>query len=145
MAPHVFAYRRGPGIPYRILVRGLPPFGHGKSDQRYRLIDDDEVATQLLDHSRRQDVRLFRHLSPEDLEAALGSAADAAEAIEAGEHDDVLDLLLFAERNEFGTRVTVIDAIADRKTKLEQQYQAGTAETDVLTPGDVAPLSELAE
>lgn len=139
MPPHVFAYRHAPGVPPKIRIRGLPSFGHGHGEVRYRLIEDDEVAAELRDHNRRQDPSLFRVIPPEDLEDTLDSASDAVDAIEAGEHDDVLDMLLFAERKAFGSRVTVIDAIRDRHRELEEQHRAESdSSVSRLTPDDVA-------
>jgi hypothetical protein len=137
MPPHVLGYRRG-GVPSSIHIRGLPTFGHGVSDKQYRLIEDDETAAELRE-KERNGRPLFRHLSPEELTEALDSAKNAVDAIAAGEHDDVLDLLLFAERRAFSSRVTVIDAIAARHRELEEQLQDdGDDSNDVLAPEDVA-------
>jgi hypothetical protein len=51
-------------------------------------------------------------------------------------------MLLFAERKAFGSRVTVIDAIADRNRVLEEERQADEGDVGhALTPADVAPAS----
>lgn len=140
MTRHLLAYRDARGIPLRTHIRGLPTFGHGPDDSRYRLIEDDDVAEALREH-KRNGTRYFRYLSPDALEDALGDAEEAIEAVEAGEHDDILDMLLHAERNEFGDRVTVVEAIADRHEQLvtEAKLQANDDDTDRIDPADVAP------
>lgn len=140
MSRHLLAYRQARGVPIRIRIRGLPPFGHGVDDARYRLIDDDEVAEELRDYGRN-GTAYFRYLSPDELEDILGSAEEAVAAVKAGEYDDVLDMLIYAERNEFGNRVTVVEAIADRHEQLvtEAELQANDDDTDRIAPADVAP------
>jgi hypothetical protein len=142
-APHVFALRHAAGVPYRLTSRGLPGFGLGDYDKRYRLIEDEDVAADLREYNNDRNPSVFRHLSAEDVEAALGTAADAVDAIAAGEHDDVLDLLLFAERRAFSSRVTVIDAIGDRhRERIEQLHASEDVDGDILTPEDVTPIND---
>ena len=119
MAPYVFALRAG--IP-ALTFRSGPSFGRRQalSESVYKLIEDEDTVARL----KAKEVggrSAFRYLEPDELETALGSAADAVEAIEAGEHDDVLDLLLFAEREVYDGRVTVIDAIADRNREIKEE------------------------
>jgi hypothetical protein len=141
-APHVFAYRNARGVPFRLTIHDLPDFGHGHGDQRYRLIDDDEVAADLREYNQTRETPVFRHTAAADLEEVLDTAKDATAAIEAGEHDDVLDLLLYAERRAFDNRVTVIDAITERKRAIEEQRQAADGSVERTTqPEDVTPAA----
>ncbi|WP_251341983.1 hypothetical protein [Haloplanus halophilus] len=136
--PHVFALR--PGGRYH-LAEG-PNFGHGVGDEAYRFVQDDEIAATLREAERAGE-SAFRYIRSRRLAEALDTADRAITAIETGEFDDVLDLVLFAERNEFANRVTVIDAIADRKTKVEQQRQTQPGDTGGLSLDEVAPKSGL--
>lgn len=141
MASHIFALRAAAGVPSKIKFRkdGVPEFSH--REYPYRLIEDDDVAEFLRQKEGRHGP-YFRHLSAEDLEAALASASDAVDAIAAGEYDDVLDLLLFAERREYGRRITVIEAIDDRQRALKEQLRDDGDETGgSINPADVAPRS----
>lgn len=143
MAPHVFAYRRAPGVPPRIGIRGLPDFGHGQDDKRYRFIEDDDVAADLREYSQQRDTRLFRIIEADELAEVLETASGAVDAIESGEYDDVLDLLLLAEREVYDNRVTVIDAIGDRKREIEEQRQVDSDDVEtVLHPEEVTPIRE---
>lgn len=140
MAPHVFALnRRGP-IPPTIAFSGAdaPTFVRGHGGQAYHLVEDDDAAA-FLRQKERQGVPYFRDITAERLESVLESAEEAAAVIEAGEHDDELDLLLFAEREHFGPRVTVTDAIAARQETIERERQAQGGDEDVLSVDDVAP------
>jgi hypothetical protein len=142
MAPHAFAYRQARGVPYRLKIRGLPEFGHGNDDVRYRLVEDDKIAAALRKQNQQQDPALFRDVSAEDLDSALESASNAVDAIRNGEHDDILDLLLFAERRAFGNRVTIIEAITDRVQAVEEQRQSDSGDiSSVVTPEDIAPTA----
>jgi len=138
MPPYVFALRRASGVPPKIAFRGDPP----EFDLRrhpYRLIEDDEVA-EYLRKKEHAGTPCFRHLSPEDVDEALESASEAVDAIEAGEYDDVLDMLLVAERRAFDARITVINAIADRRRALKEQLRdEDDASRQTVAPADVAP------
>lgn len=134
MSPHAFALRPGG----RAFFANAPNFGHDADFEAYRLVKDDEAAATLREAERAGEP-VFRYIEAEELEDTLSSADEAVEAIEAGEYDDVLDLLLFAERNEFGPRVTVTEAIADRSHKVEQMRQAdGEGSQNSLQLEDVA-------
>lgn len=140
MAPHVFALnRRGP-IPPTVAFSAAdaPTFAHGDGGQAYHLVEDDDTAV-LLRQKERKGVPYFRDITAERLESVLESAEEAAAAIEAGEHDDELDLLLFAERQHYGPRVTVTDAIDERQQAIEREFQAEEAAANTLSVDDVAP------
>jgi hypothetical protein len=142
MPPHVFAYRRARGVPPRLNVRGLPNFGHGNDDRQYRLIEDDDLAAEIQEYDQERGTSLLRWIEADDLVAALDTAADAVDGIEAGKYDDVLDMLLYAEQEAFGARVTVIDAITDRRRELEEQLREEDGAPDAtVAPADVAPWS----
>ncbi|MFW6435549.1 MAG: hypothetical protein ACOCY1_04140 [Halovenus sp.] len=136
MSPHVFALRPGG----RKSFANAPNFGHAPDDEAYRLVEGDEAAATLREAERVPGEPAFRYIDAETVEETLSSADDAVDAINAGEFDDVLDLVLFAERNEFENRVTVIDAIGERKRKIEQRRQtAGDGSAGSLGLEDVAP------
>lgn len=136
-APHAFVLQPGG----RVNFADAPAFGHGPNSTAYRLIEDGEAAARLRETTRAGEPA-FRYIRADRLADALDTADDAIAAIKAGESDDNLDLLLFAERNEFGNRVTVIDAIADRKREVEQQRQAAGKESQYgLSLDEVAPES----
>lgn len=142
MPPHAFAYRGGQGVPSRIRSRALPiEAGVGPTDQRYHLIGNEDVAEQILEYDRNRDgPSLFRHLSPDELEETLGSAKEAVAAIEAGEVDRNLDLLLVAERNVYDGRVTVIEAIEARnRVVIEQRAETGEDVTTI-QPEDIVTV-----
>jgi len=115
----------------------LPKFHH-RYDRapEYRLIHDPDVAAALKEKSEANRLRIFFWMLPEDVDTALSSAKRAVEQIEAGEWDDVLHFLLFAEREHYGPRVTVLDAIENRHRVLKER-QAGTEAADVLEPNDI--------
>lgn len=116
----------------------LPSFGRRpRDDHEYRIIEDPDVAEQL--KAKEQTGRpMFRWMDPEDVDAALGSADEAIEQIEAGEWDSQLDFLLIAERRAYGRRVTVIDAIAERNGVLREQLsESGSPDDDVIAPHDI--------
>lgn len=137
--PDLFALREEPKVPPRIAHRLAPTFSTYESDEvpQYRLIEDDDTVKVLRDKNREDSPAPFRHLSADELEDALGTASDAVDAIEAGEYDTVLDMLLFAEEHEFGNRSTVVDAIAARHREIVEQQKASTSET--LRPSEVKP------
>lgn len=141
MPPHVFALRSAVGVPPRWYARGLPEFGHLPGDKPRRVIEDEETAVALLAYDEERDgPRMFRHLSPDQLEEALGTAKEAVEPIEKGRYDDVLDLLLFAERELFGSRITVIQAIDRRNREVIDQRTQNEADKDALTPDDIVTV-----
>jgi hypothetical protein len=103
---------------------------------------DDEVAADLREYNQTRETPVFRHIAAADLKEVLDTAKDATAAIEASEYDDVLDLLLYAERRAFDNRVTVIDAITERKRALEEQCQAADGSVERTTqPEDVTPAA----
>jgi len=142
MPPYVFALRRVGGVPPKILFRNAAPsFSH--SEHPYRLVDNEE-AVEYLQQKEQNGTPYFRWLSPDELEAALDDAHEGADAIGAGEYDDALDVLLFAERNVYDSRVTVIEAIADRRKAIVEEHraQADESQTGVtIGPADVAPVA----
>lgn len=137
--PHAFAYRAGRGIPARINSRGLPiRAGHGGTDERYHLIEDEGVAEEILAYDRERDGQdLFRHLSPEQLETALGDVESAVTAIEAGSYDENLDLLLVVERAVYGGRIEVIEAIEKRNRVIIDQMNETGEDIEAIQPGDI--------
>jgi len=103
---------------------------------------DDEVAADLREYNQTRETPVFRHIAAADLKEVLDTAKDATAAIEASEYDDVLDLLLYAERRAFDNRVTVIDAITERKRALEEQCQAADGSVERTTQAeDVTPAA----
>ena len=71
-----------------------------------------------------------------------GRANDAAEEIRAGEHDGLLDVLMFAEKEVHGHRKTVVEAIIERRDEIVRERQADDeeAELDAPSPADLASL-----
>lgn len=138
MTEHLFGLRAGAS---RIKISRGPSFGHGRRYETYQFIGDKEMVEYLKEKTDRQGRHLFRWLSTEEIHTLLESAEDAADTIRAGDVDNKLDLLLFAERDRYGNRVTVVDAIAERDREIEaeqMQSDRGRAEAD-LSPGDVRP------
>jgi hypothetical protein len=136
MTAHLFALR--PGASNFHIHRG-PTFGHGPTDETYQFIDDEDHVEILKDKTAPDGRPMFRWLSVEELDETLGAADEAVAAIKAGEYDEYLDLLLVAERKEYGNRVSVVDAIAERDREIEaERAQAGDTAPDV-TPADVQP------
>ena len=69
------------------------------------------------------------------LEDVLGGSADeAAEKITAGEVDEILDFVLFAER-ETENRAGVIQAVQSRNSELASQDDITISTTDIVTAG----------
>lgn len=140
MAPHVFVLRDVRGVPPTTAIRALNlRFGHGMVGDRYKTIEDDDVAAKLREYER-DGTKYFRWLTADELEEALDTAEGAVDAIAAGEYDDDLDLLLFAEREVYDGRITVINAIDERRQELIEQRRAESGDSEVgLSPTDVAP------
>jgi len=134
MSPHAFALRPGG----RMCFANAPNFGHRPDDEAYRLVESDDAAATLR-QAERAGEPAFRYIDAEDLKETLGTADDAVEAIESGEYDDVLDLLLFAERNEFGPRVTVTEAIAARHREAAARRSGTDDGAQGLRHDDIAP------
>lgn len=125
----------------RTKIHGGPVFGHRPRDETYQFIGDEETVEYLKEKTDLQGRHLFRWLSAEDMVEILESASDAADTIRSGDVDDVLDLLLFAERERYGNRVTVVDAIAERDREIQaEQVQEDQAGAD-LSPADIRPGS----
>jgi len=142
MSPHVFALRRAGGVPPTIVFRWGPAPSFSRTGDPYRLVNDDEVA-EFLQQKEQGGTDYFRYLAPEEVEEALDSAEEAADAVLAGEHDDILDLLLFAEREVYDGRGTVIGVINERRQQIIEQRRTKQAEDDssenTVDPVDVAP------
>jgi hypothetical protein len=136
MTEHLFALRAGAAD---IKIRGGPSFGHRHDDAAYRFVADEDHVDRLKEQTNRRDRPKFRWISTEKLDGVLESAEEAVAAIEAGEHDDVLDLLLVAERERYGNRVTVVDAIDDRAREIQADREVSGGATADLSPADVAP------
>lgn len=137
--PHLVKYLGGSSIYIRTLGDD-GRFGAGHRHPRYRLIDDDETFQELTEYESAGG-KSFRGIPGAELEEALGSAKEAVETIAAGEHDGVLDMLLVAEREAFGNRVTVLDALVDRKRAIEAQRQAEAGDVEgALNPEELAGL-----
>jgi len=141
MPPHIVALRRAQGVPPSLTLRGLGlTFGYRRREEAYKLIEDPDIATKLEEYETSGGVRCFRSLTGDEVADVLDSASEAVEVITAGEYDDVLDLLLVAERRAYDNRVTVIDAIADRRRALiEQRSEDDAGPAPRLTPDEVAP------
>jgi len=76
----------------------------------FDVVDSQETAEAVA--KRRPSTTSY---APDVHESTLkGRAVDAAEEIAAGEHDDALDVLLWAERFIYDDRTTVVDAILKR-------------------------------
>ena len=71
-----------------------------------------------------------------------GRSAEAAEEILDGEHDAILDVLLYAETEVHGDRKTVVEAIIERRDDVVRERQADVEETvlDRPSPADLASL-----
>lgn len=139
MSPHAFVLNQEDPIPTRVYHRDAPNFGYKRDDEAYHLVEDDETAAYLRGR-KKAGTPFFRHIHADRLEDTLETAESAVDAIETGDFDDVLDLLLFAEREAYGHRVTVIDAIADRQRELEEMRATDPdGDEGALAPEDVAP------
>lgn len=123
--PHAFVLREDGPIQSHYQMRDGPTFSSRRGESRYNLVHDDETAEYLRNLTDGGE-KVFRHLHEEEIEEALETADDAVDAVESGEFDDTLDLLLFAEREAYGARVTVIEAIASRHRELVEQRQSNT-------------------
>lgn len=86
---------------------------HPQEAPEYRFVDDEEA--EYLERTG-----FFEVASGDRLETILGGTAEqAAEAIETGHADNILDLVLIAER-EGDDRTTVKDAIEERQEVFTQ-------------------------
>lgn len=134
MTEYLFALREGhPGIKFH---RGVS-FDHGRQGgDAVQFIQDEDTAERLKAKTDKFGSHLFRWVATSELEAVLDAAEDAATAIESGEHDGILDLLLAAEQKRYGPRVTVLDAISERARQIE-------AEQDPDDPADSVSVAEV--
>lgn len=135
MPPYVF--KLNGDAPIRYMSRSTPMFGRMPGDHRYRVIESEDVAESLRE-AKKDDRPYFTCITPEGLESSLdGTAEEAIEAIKSGSYDDVLDLLVHAEREVYGGRATVIGALAERFEELEtpDEEEPGAPQ---LQPEDVA-------
>lgn len=120
-------------------VRDGPDFakpGKGPSENipQYRFMEGDRAVelgqTEYLDR-----------VPASRLESILGDSAEAAiQAIENGQADDILDVVLFAER-ETDDRVTVLEAISNRHEQVKKQQERQDESADPrrsIRPEDVA-------
>jgi hypothetical protein len=82
----------------------------GDEWQRYRFVDDHAECLAETGH--------FERVSGDRLEDLLGGTAEeAADAVAAGQADDILDAVLVAERAH-DSRVTVLQAVMERSDQL---------------------------
>lgn len=77
----------------------------------------------------------FEWVDGEKVDSVLDSAEAAAKAIKEGDHDDILDLLLYAERQKYGSRTSVVEAIVSRNNELAREAEPD--ETETITPSDI--------
>jgi len=131
---YLFALRAGrAGVKFH---RGVS-FDHGRTGgDAIQFIQDDDTVERLKNKTDKFGNNLFRWVGVDALDEVLESAADAAEEIEAGEHDHVLDLLLAAEKMRYGPRVTVLDAISERARQIQAEQDPEDL-TDSVTVEDV--------
>lgn len=131
---YLFALREGrAGIKFH---RGVS-FDHGRTGgDPIQFIDDEDTAERLKNKTGKFGNHVFRWVATSELEAVLDSAEDAVSAIEAGEYDAVLDLLLAAEQKRYGPRVTVLDAISERSRQIEAESNPDDP-ADSVTVADV--------
>jgi len=131
-----YLFALGDGRPHVKFHNG-PSFGHGRNgDAPYQFIDDEDTVDLLKSKTDSRGNHVFRWVAAEKLEAVLDSAEDAVREIEAGEHDDVLDMVLVAERNRYGNRITVLDAISERQRQIEAEANPDDP-ADTVTVADV--------
>lgn len=128
--------RDGAGGPPTFLHAGSGLRWSKKShESQYHFVENDDTVAYLLgEHD------YLYHVPGDRLEDVLGgSSEDAIAAIEGGEVDDILNVVLWAE-GVLENRVTVLRAIAERSDKIESMIAQEEAEDDpaALTPGDVA-------
>ncbi|SEW20517.1 hypothetical protein [Halobacterium jilantaiense] len=131
---YLFALREGhPGIKFH---RGVS-FDYGRTGgDPIQFIDDEDTVNRLKNKTDKSGNHVFRWVATSELEAVLDAADDAAAAIEAGEHDAILDLLLAAEQKRYGPRVTVLDAIGERSRQIEAESNPDDL-ADSVTVADV--------
>lgn len=121
--PYVFKYVAGVGA-------RLPAYGDLRLDGRdnqYAAVDDLDVAEHLMEKgavaggAAEYDTTRYAWLEPGDLESALNrNVDDITEAVEAGEYDAILDLLVFAEQEVYDGRKTVLDALTERSDAVAE-------------------------
>jgi len=138
---HLFKLREGTMPVYSL--RDAPTFAQPDSPQehpQYHFVSEDATIEgrdgeiNVVDHLKKQGD--LQHIHPSRLEDLLDGPADQAiDAINAGEADDLLDCVLFAER-EHDDRATVVQAIAERNDELETQ-EAQQENLGALAPADV--------
>lgn len=101
---------------------------------QYHFVSDEDAVERL---TEKKDC-LF-HVPGERLEGVLGgSASDAIDSIESGEVDDILDVVLWAER-ESESRVTVLQAVGVRSDDIEAEIAREQAKSDpsAIDPGEI--------
>ena len=138
MPRDLFKLRAAGGVPSRAAFNAdfIPLFD--LDGERYHFIEGDEEQLDVLAGKERAGRRYFEHLSEEELDEALDSADEAIASIEAGEYDAVLDMLLVAERREYGPRTTVLEAINRRNKEIvEKQNVDGSRRGERLDPDDI--------
>ena len=110
-----------------------------RDGERYHFVEAEEEQLDYLAGKERAGRRYFEHVSEDDLDEALDSADEAIASIEAGECDAVLDMLLVAERREYGPRTTVIEAIQRRNKEIVEKQDAvdDSRRGDRLDPDDI--------
>ena len=92
----------------------------------YTVIEDEEQADYVVENTNQPTSAFGPDVHGDILE---GRANEAAAEIRDGDHDAVLDVLLFAEQEIYGGRVTVIDAITARLGDLEGKRAAESEDT----------------
>ena len=138
MPRDLFKLRAAGGVPSRAAFNAefVPMFD--LDGERYHFIEAEEDQLDYLAGKERAGRRYFDHLSEDDLDEALESADEAIASIEAGEYDAVLDMLLVAERREYGPRTTVLEAIQRRNKEIVQNQSVdGSRRGDRLDPDDI--------
>ena len=109
-----------------------------RDGERYHFVEAGEEQLDFLAGKERAGRRYFDHLSEEELDEALESAEEAIASIKAGEYDAVLDMLLVAERREYGPRTTVLEAIQRRNKEIVQNQSVdNSGRGDRLDPDDI--------
>ena len=109
-----------------------------RDGERYHFVEAEEEQLDYLAGKERAGRRYFEHVSEEELDEALESADEAIASIEAGEYDAVLDMLLVAERREYGPRTTVLEAIQRRNKEIVQNQSVdNSGRGDRLDPDDI--------
>lgn len=104
-------------------AEGVEPFVHGDAEQGYQFIENGEFAEYLAE-KRRAGRPMFDRVDGDRLDDVLDDAEAAVEAIEQGDVDDILDYVLYAERAEYGPRVTVVRAIEERNQAIVEERKA---------------------